>query len=66
MSSGTKTFAENVAHTARGTAPRGSMSAYARIRALRAARRPEAGALERATPNNNFTLAGVRAPRRGL
>jgi hypothetical protein len=64
--SGTKTFAENVAHIARGTAPRGSMSAYARIRALRPARRPEAGALERATPKNHFTPADVRARAEGL
>lgn len=65
-SSGTQTFAENIAHTARGTAPRGSMSAHARIRALRAARRPEAAALERATPENNFTPANVRARAEGL
>jgi len=33
-SSGTKTFAENVAHTARGTAPHGSCRYHARIRAF--------------------------------
>jgi hypothetical protein len=62
----TKTFAENVSYTARGNAPHGSMSADARIRALRAARRPEAGALGRATPKNNFTPADVRARAEGL
>ena len=41
-------------------------TADARIRALRAARRPEAGALERATPKNNFTPADVRARAEGL
>ena len=64
VSSGTKTFAENVP-TPRGASLRVARGRHnARIRALRAARRPEAGALERATPNNNFTPAD-RAGTRG-